>query len=433
MAEKTINTRIINKNATSSQWSTSALVLKKGEIALAQIISAEGGNYDVPTYAMKIGDGTHTFSQLNWLVAPASDVYDWAKKASLEYSDLPLTELNNAITTAINALDSGDTAVAKQFVTTVGVTDGKISVTRRALTANDIPTLAISKISGLQSELDSKVSSSNYESKMTNIDSSLSNLDGRVTTVEGKLDNVTNVMDFVGAFPTAPTTAQKGDVYVNTTDGKEYVYDGTQWVELGDETRIAQLETKVDNLASNQLKAGNAILIDSSHKINVNYDTRFFSASSDLLTIPNNNNILGLGILNDGSTVSISGTQETLSLVASNIKIESLYTDGSRGKTQIQVQTEKLLLNDNNYGLQTLYSSIDGSGGGLLLGKYDSKTHTITSNTLSPWLLIDDDGIKANINIPSDSSANYIVNVAYVENNYLKNTDTLILNCGGAS
>ena len=434
MAEKTISTRIINKNATSSEWSTSTLVLKKGEIALAQITSAEGGNYSVPTYAMKIGDGTHTFSQLNWLVAPASDVYDWAKKASLEYSDLPIEEINNNIATAINALESGDTEVAKQFVTTVGVLNGKLVVSRRALTADDIPTLAISKISGLQTALNDKVSSSNYNSDISDINKSMSGLDGRVSTVEGKLDNVTNVMDFVGAFPTAPTTAQKGDVYVNTTDGKEYVYDGTKWVELGDETRLAQLETAVEELSSNQLSAGTSIEIDDSHRINLKYDTNLFSTSSGYLTFASDNTILSGNYLQDSSSIAIysksTNNNDTLNLEANEIDITSMYSAGNAGKARISVATDGLILNDNNYGLQTLYSPTDGSGGGLLLGRYDSVTDAITSNTLSPWLLIDDNGIQANVT-PTDS--NHLITLGFADERYLKSTDTYILNCGGAS
>lgn len=58
---------------------------------------------------------------------------------------------------AIAALDVVDTAVAGQVVSAVSETDGKISVTRRALTETDIPILAVSKVSGLQTALDSKV------------------------------------------------------------------------------------------------------------------------------------------------------------------------------------------------------------------------------------------------------------------------------------
>lgn len=188
MAEKTLNTRILLKNADLSTWNSSTLVLKAGEVALAKIETtqhdaATGNYYKVPTYLMKVGDGSKTFSQLNWLAAPASDVHTWAKKAALDYADLPATlqtEIDNLqtavgtggtidsrITAAINALKDActvaDTAAANQFVTAVAQDDGKIAVTRRALTAADIPTLEISKINGLQDALDAKAAKADFD------------------------------------------------------------------------------------------------------------------------------------------------------------------------------------------------------------------------------------------------------------------------------
>lgn len=188
MAEKTLNTRILLKNADLSTWNSSTLVLKAGEVALAKIETtqhdaATGNYYKVPTYLMKVGDGSKTFSQLNWLAAPASDVHTWAKKASLDYADLPETlrteidnlqaavgtsgSVANQISTAIDALKDActvaDAAVANQFVTAVAQEDGKIEVTRRALTAADIPTLEISKINGLQAALDAKAAKTDFD------------------------------------------------------------------------------------------------------------------------------------------------------------------------------------------------------------------------------------------------------------------------------
>ena len=52
-----------------------------------------------------------------------------------------VTARNEAISAAIETLDVTDTAVAKQFVTAVSETDGKIAVTRSALVSADIPAL----------------------------------------------------------------------------------------------------------------------------------------------------------------------------------------------------------------------------------------------------------------------------------------------------
>ena len=55
----------------------------------------------------------------------------------------------STVNNAIGALDVTDTAIAGQVVSAVNETDGKIKVTRRALVADDIPTIAASKVSGL--------------------------------------------------------------------------------------------------------------------------------------------------------------------------------------------------------------------------------------------------------------------------------------------
>lgn len=186
---KTLNTRIQLKNADLASWNSSTLVLKAGEVALARIETtqhdaATGNYYKVPTYLMKVGDGSKTFAQLNWLAAPASDVHTWAKKAQMDYADLPetlrteidalqaavgadgsvATKIDAEIKAAIEALDVADAAVAKQFVTAVAQADGKIAVTRRELTAEDIPALAIAKITGLQDALDAKADLTEFNS-----------------------------------------------------------------------------------------------------------------------------------------------------------------------------------------------------------------------------------------------------------------------------
>ena len=82
------------------------------------------------------------------------------------YVDAAISALNigdyitaSALAAAIGNLDVDDAAVEGQVVSAVSEVDGKIKVSRRALAAADIPTLAVDKISGLQTALDSKVNS----------------------------------------------------------------------------------------------------------------------------------------------------------------------------------------------------------------------------------------------------------------------------------
>lgn len=86
--------RIVLKNDDLATWQSSSLVLEKGEIALAKVtVNSQdpitGNTVPVPTYLMKVGDGVNTFANLKWFTAPAADVYDWAKKSSLDPTDLP--------------------------------------------------------------------------------------------------------------------------------------------------------------------------------------------------------------------------------------------------------------------------------------------------------------------------------------------------------
>lgn len=67
------------------------------------------------------------------------------------------TAVTSEINTKIGTLDKADTAVTGQVVSAVSETDGIITVSRRALVVADIPTLATSKISGLDTALNRKV------------------------------------------------------------------------------------------------------------------------------------------------------------------------------------------------------------------------------------------------------------------------------------
>ena len=67
------------------------------------------------------------------------------------------TAVTSEIDTKIGTLDKDDAAVTGQVVSAVSETDGIITVSRRALVEDDIPTLATSKISGLNTALNGKV------------------------------------------------------------------------------------------------------------------------------------------------------------------------------------------------------------------------------------------------------------------------------------
>ena len=105
----TLNTRIALKYDLLTAWNESTLVLKKGEIAIAEIPSqnniigdaAHTPENSPPAIAMKVGDGEKTFKQLPWVQAVAGDVYAWAKKANAP-SLSELTNIDKDLTDYIN-------------------------------------------------------------------------------------------------------------------------------------------------------------------------------------------------------------------------------------------------------------------------------------------------------------------------------------------
>ena len=83
-----------------------------------------------------------------------------AAKGLAEASDVKsyVTEEIEKVT-KVETLNSQDTAVSGQFVTAVSQENGKITVSRAALVASDIPEIEIAKVTGLQAALDEKATS----------------------------------------------------------------------------------------------------------------------------------------------------------------------------------------------------------------------------------------------------------------------------------
>lgn len=93
----------------------------------------------------------------------------YADKVAKTASDNAGTALSNKIA----ELKNTDEAVANQFVTAVKETNGVVTVERKALAADDIPELGVSKITGLQGLLDGKQDTltfdSNYSAGVNNV------------------------------------------------------------------------------------------------------------------------------------------------------------------------------------------------------------------------------------------------------------------------
>lgn len=139
----------------------------------------------------------------------------------------------------VNDLDVTDTAVATQLVSEVSQTDGKITVTRRALVAADIPELAQSKISGLETALEGKQGTITFDgtyNASTNPAATVSTVSAIVTNGADKATDNT----IKGAKLYADSKASEAE-----TAAKAYA-DGLVTGDTGITKRVETLEGKVD-------------------------------------------------------------------------------------------------------------------------------------------------------------------------------------------
>ena len=151
----------------------------------------------------------------------------------------------------INALDNaGQTCTTGEVISSVSQTDGVIAVTKKSLTEADIPALSISKITNLQTTLNGKQDTIVFNTAYN----ASTNKAATMTDVQNAVAGLSGAMHYVGESTTDPSTGTatveghedwvSGDVV--TYQSKEYVYDGENWRELGDESSYAVKGSIVD-------------------------------------------------------------------------------------------------------------------------------------------------------------------------------------------
>lgn len=133
MATNTLNTRIVLKNDTAANWSTSTLVLLSGEIAI-----------ESDTRKVKIGDGTNVFKDLKYanltpeevqtLIEAANHTHDnkdVLDATTASFTTALLTKLNGIATNANNyslPAATGSSLGGVKVGTNISVSSGTISV-----------------------------------------------------------------------------------------------------------------------------------------------------------------------------------------------------------------------------------------------------------------------------------------------------------------
>lgn len=599
MAEKNLNTRIALKYAPISDWNSSSLVLKAGELAIATVPTGDqsGASQHLPAVVMKVGDGTHTFSELPYSQAIAADVYGWAKAATKpsysasEISDLedfiageiqdtdtqytivegdsayeyklmskakgagsfttevatitipnPTSDINqlktlvgdtavatqisqaiaalnlantyeakgvaqslvtalqngavasntsaiNAIkdgesidsfadvesalankqaagdyatktdaqgyantaktdansytdtqvgavqdavdavealvgstavstqiSNAIGALDKNDEAVAGQVVSAVSQANGIITVARRALVAADIPSLAISKISGLQAELDGKQDTISFN---TAYDAS-TNKAATMADITSAIGGLSGAMHFEGvkeSLPSNTTGYASGDVII--VGNKEYVCDGSAWHELGDETIYAVKGSIVNadiaaNAAIDQSKIA-GLTAALAGKVNTGDIGTMAAEDADDYILKTE----ATGYADILTKTSAASTYETKTDAASKLSSANSYTD-----TQIGELTLSAVTANTGY----IISSISQTN-----GKVAASTRALTAGDIPSLAISKITNLQSTLDAKANNSAISTIGKTGNINDVIQSSgDVLILNCGGA-
>ena len=165
-----------------------------------------------------------------------------ARKLATDSAASALADAKTYVGEEIGKLNADDTAVAKQFVSAVSEAGGKITVERRALLAEDVPELGISKISGLQAAIDAKQDTVTFDG-----DYGASNKAATVKTVTDAVAAVVSNGDDKAADDTIKGAKLYADGKSSDALNAAKAYaDSLVTGDSGIAKRVDALETKVD-------------------------------------------------------------------------------------------------------------------------------------------------------------------------------------------
>lgn len=331
MANTTFNTRIKLKYDTLANWTTNKTkVLLQGEVGLCYVPAVTNGTTTTaPTVLFKVGDGTTTWENLPWGSGLAADVYDWAKaaaKPSYDYSEIKNTPTMTVDTNTTYKLvqDGTDrhkfTLQSKEknnedwiSVSTITIPDNNNNQTITVgstsfgtddavkLVAGDGITITPDSTGKTITITASKVANATHADNATNATSANKVANALTLQIGGttkatfdgsstKTFNVTaadlglsSAMHFIGTATVAIAedsktdpkitgytfaNAQKGDVVLY--NHLEFVWDGTKWEKLGDDTSyalktITATATDDDVVVLTGTSGSNGVTFDAKH------------------------------------------------------------------------------------------------------------------------------------------------------------------------
>lgn len=256
--EKTMKTRIV---LTHDEYEAlKSKTLKYGEVVLAKVGSTNGNSGEEPIWMMKVGKegNATTVENSPWLVAPAADVYSWAKKANLDVTDVPALPIEkiSGLTEALAGKSDSDhnhDDVYKKLQTAVaeaGAADKTLKISQNAngeitVTPVDIA-IAQTQVTGLVDALAAKAGKEEFDNHNHKA-SELTDFTADVTAVVNGLGVTTEGIEDLGnRLGTAETNITNLQTAVTTTLPGQIA---TKVEQEAYNTKVAALEAKDTELA----------------------------------------------------------------------------------------------------------------------------------------------------------------------------------------
>ena len=224
MANKILNTRIMLRYASHEDWISNDPILQRGEVAVATVATKQSTagkngpvNY-VPSVLLKVGDGEHKYSELDFTFAKAADVLEACKdEATLK------AFVNTVIGEAGIATDEAMQALATRVTTAEGDIDALEAL------------VGVKKVETQISEAIAALNLANtYEAKGTAA-SAIAALD-LANTYEAK----GTAASAIAALNLANTYEAKGAAAAALTEAKSY----TDGKDSAMDTRVKAIEAK---------------------------------------------------------------------------------------------------------------------------------------------------------------------------------------------
>ena len=368
---------------------------------------------------------------------------DDAEKATVKGAKAYAKDLNDATNTRVEALETAigeggsvgsqiDAKIADLDVAEVAVgtgeiiekisqTDGKISVSKRALVAGDIPTIEQSQVNGLAGALAAKqdtlaFQSDNYD-KETNKVITKSDLD---TAIAG----LTGVTHFKGVVENLPASAENGDIYIKT-DGTEYIYVKPDAVtegrfeELGDQNSHIKHGTVVDSdIAANAAIAQSKI-----------------AGLTDALAAKANTADLGTMAAETATNyikkTEASGYDDILTTAVAGTTYETKEDATAKlteAKGYVTTELGKLDLTEVTAGQGVIIGAISQTD-----GLVSVSTRELTADDIPVLAQSKITGLEAALNAKANDADLAAIAKSGSTDDLVQGRDTLVFNCGGAN